>query len=98
MHAGTFTFVEIDLAGLVAPSALEPFTKELSARQRRREDRAHELARRRLQEAAQEAALASVSAAPNAAELLVTPPLAIDPVGILCVEDCGLNLTSSHGG
>ena len=65
--------MDIDVVKVVPTEALEPFAKELSARERRREKRAADEAEKRLQEAAREAALASAAAAPNAAELLVLP-------------------------
>ena len=71
VFSGTFTLVDIDVAKVVSADALEPFVKELAARQRRREKREAEKAEKSLQEAAYEAAMAAAAAAPNAAELSV---------------------------
>lgn len=71
MAAGGFTLVDIDVAKVVPAEAMEPFAKELAAREARRERRAALEADKRLQETAREAAVAAAAAAPDASALLV---------------------------
>ena len=71
LPAGCFTVVDIKSELVASASALEPFSKELGARERRRQQR---LAQGRAKSAAEAAAAAAASAAaqpPSAAQLQV---------------------------